>query len=283
MTALTQHIQIHNPGITKSFPNDPAHKALKKALEQLKKGDSNAYQVTMLKFYKAAQGGMTKTKEYKAWKKEHDAVQKQNDAICRKNEGKPESQRQPVKMFPERPFDIPYQDMGLDYDCLFGNHREMWSDTFADGCTFSREAKCDKCNYNEKLTHTSINMINIPDEDTIPLFMGKSVYHGYEFPCHKPNCEGKVTVGELKAEKTPWMLTWDLGTLPHHRAQTAYEDMFVNDDLPKSLKVGQHRFLLSHILVNKQEEHYTSIHYDHESKSWAYYDGKTDFQKENSK
>lgn len=282
MTAVTQHVIAYNPDLMKSFPNDKAHKAVKESIQHLIKGDSNSYHHTMLKYYQKVKEPFTKQAEFQAWKKEHDKIKKLNYAIVRRNKDKPEAHWEKQHNYPLKPVGVPYLDINVEKDDLHGEHRELWSETLKEGCTFETNAECSKCGYHDNLLQASINMYAIPPEDSISLFMAKTVHMGYDILCHQPHCDGTVKIQPLQPVSKPWMITWDIGSLPANRVNDVLKDIH-DGDLPKTLQIAGDTYQLSHVLLNENMSHYTSVHYDPKSKMWAFYDGKTDFEKKNSK
>lgn len=282
VTAVTQHVIAYNQQLTNSFPNDEAHKSLKIAIDHLQKNDSYSYQKTMLEYYKTQKEPKINTPEYKAWEKEHKRIVKKNAPILRYNEGKEDSKKKPLHNLPLTPSNIPYLGIPVEENNLFGDHQKLWSETFEKGCTFKTEVHCDKCGYNESMVQSSINMHQINPDDSVSLFMAKSVNAGYQNTCHVGNCGGTISIEPIEAVDRPWMITWDLSSMPLDRVNSVLHDI-KNGDLPKTLQISGSTYQLSHVLLNERNLHYTSVHYDPKSNSWAFYDGKKDFVKTNSK
>jgi len=282
LTALAIHAKAYNKDLFKSFPKDQDHKALKKATEHLLNNDSYNAQRTMLELYKSYKEPALITHAYLEWYPKYIKAVQQNVKIREDNKKLPKSEWKKSVHVPERPIAIPYLDIKVEDHDLEGDHSELWSKTLKSGCSFKQEAKCNKCSYNENVVAPQINMYNIPCDDSVSLYIAKSFNTGFESRCHSTNCDGTIKVNPLQPVGKPWQVVWDLSSLPPGRNSSVVQDL-CNGDLPKNLYINGEKYQLSHVLLNVPGTHYTSVHYDPQSNNWAFYDGKADFKKENSK
>jgi len=282
LTALVLHKKGYNKNITNEFPKDLQHKALTKSLFALENGDSYNAQKTLHEYYEQAQKSVTSTKEYQKYQKEYEKIKTKNSAIVKANEKQKDPSKKKEQLpWPKKPCEVPYENYNFEHG-LWGENKTLWSQTFAKGCTFKVDIKCNTCPFKTTHSFQEVSMYNIDEGDTISLFISKTVIAGYEGPCTQGTCNGRQTISKLQPDGKPWMLIFDLASLPEEK--TAVANLHVTaGDLPKELEVAGSKYQLSHVLLNHNQQHYTSVNYDPKSKQWAYYDGKKDKIKTNSK
>ena len=282
LTAVVIHKKSQNPAITDSFPDDPAHNALKEAINHLEQNDSHKAQKALLDYYKSQKDPIVNLPAYKKYQEKKAKIMKENEKIKADNKKKGTKVPKKLKDIPPTRVDCPYENVNLDKNNLMGEHRALWADTLKEGNTFTLEYNCQKCKKSNTNTSSAIPMFHIRRDDTVALFMSKQTYAGYDTTCHKAGCGGKVEISPIQPHGHPWMLSWDCQSIPEDQKKQVAKDIF-SGDLPKQLEIAGRTYQLSHITYNIPRTHFVSVHYDHNSGSWAYYDGQSDSVKDNSR
>ena len=276
LTGAAIHGMAQNPLLRSQFPKDREHQALTNAMNELRKNNSHAAQTEMYNLYRTKQQEVKTKPEYRDYSKKIKDINKKNQEIEKKNLKKSADKQTPLLALPD-PIDLPYPEMDLEQKDIYGEPRQLWPETLRAGCTFEAEVECTKCDIKNteygNISTPSVEYFHMQPDDSPSLAIGKSVY-GSEYKCPKPNCDGTVTQGPLQQPKNleNWMLHLDLQSMPEDKKKELKDEVFTNQ-FPKEMKVGDATYQFSHMTL-LQEGHFTSLHYDPQSKQLAYYDGK---------
>jgi len=283
LTGLAIHQMERNPNIADNFPKDDAHTALSEALTHMRNGDSNEAQLTLSSYYQVQKAAVMNDPNYIKYQNTVDKIIKSNQDIEKYNkkyEKKPELQKKKLDI-PATPIQLPYQGINVEKNNLFGEPRRLWADTFQSGSEFTFDVDCDTCEKHDTNVETSVPMAHMNAEDTAASFIRTTTYAGYTSKCPN-NCKGTLIHSPLHPVGRPWLLSFDLQQMPPDQKHQIYEDI-TSGDMPTELMINNDTYQVSHITLNEEKVHFTSVHYDPTTNGWAFYDGQMDFVKTNSR